>query len=143
MTILSEPGTATANEPTPPRTSRGKIVIGWMTSTDHKVWTNKQDEPVLKKGPEVYDQYGLAMDQVIRYQGKYYAYYHATEYKDWHEWTSCVASSEDLIHWKKYPANPILRENKSSPILVYDGVQYRLYSMHPEVCVHFPRKNRK
>ena len=37
MTILSEPGTATVKAPQPPPTSRGKIVIGWMTSTDHKV----------------------------------------------------------------------------------------------------------
>jgi len=37
VTILSEPGTATVKAPQPPPTSRGKIVIGWMTSTDHKV----------------------------------------------------------------------------------------------------------
>jgi hypothetical protein len=111
----------------------------WLaTSKDRKVWTNFQDDPVLKRGPEVYDQYGLAMDQIIKYKGKYYGYYHATEHKDWHEWTSCVAISEDLVHWKKYPGNPIQRENKSSPIVVYDGNQYRLYTMHPAVNVHFP-----
>jgi hypothetical protein len=32
---------------------------------------------------------------------EYYAYYHATAFEDWHEWTSCVAISDDLIHWKK------------------------------------------
>jgi hypothetical protein len=31
-----------------------------------------------------------------------------------------------------------MRENKSSPILVSDGEKYILYTMHPEVCVHFP-----
>ena len=111
----------------------------WLaTSTDHTVWTNQQDEPVIMMGPEVYDQYGLAMDQIIKYKSKYYGYYHATEYKDWHDWTSCVAISDDLKHWMKYPKNPIQRENKSSPILVHDGEQYRLYTMHPEVRVHFP-----
>jgi len=65
-------------------------------------------------GPEVYDQYGLAMDQIIKYKRKYYGYYHATEYKDWHDWTSCVAISDDLKHWKKYPKNPF--NEKTSPV---------------------------
>lgn len=113
----------------------------WMAvSTDLKVWTNKQDEPVIKLGPEIYDQFAVAMDQIIKYNGRYYGYYHASEFKDWHEWTSCMAVSDDLLHWKKYSRNPIMRENKSSPILVFDGEKYRLYTMHPEVCVHFPKK---
>ena len=80
------------------------------------------------------------MNQVIKYKGLYYGYYHASAYKDWHEWSTNVAVSKDMIHWKKYEKNPILRENKSSPILVNDGDQYRLYSMHPGVCLHFPAK---
>jgi beta-1,2-mannobiose phosphorylase / 1,2-beta-oligomannan phosphorylase len=113
----------------------------WLaTSTDMKTWTNKQDDPVVTAGPESYDKFGVAMDQIIKYKGRYYGYYHATEFKDWHEWTSCVVMSEDLVHWKKFRNNPILRENKSSPIIVDDGKQLRLYSMHPEVCLHFPEK---
>ena len=119
---------------------RGDLGIWLATSTDLKIWTNKQDEPVLKLGPEAYDKFGVAVNQIIKHQGKYYAYYHATAYEDWHEWTSCVAISDDLIHWRKYDKNPIMRENKSSPILVHDGEQYRLYTMHDEVCVHFPEK---
>lgn len=112
----------------------------WLAkSTDRKVWKNVQDEPVIRMGPEIYDQYGLAVNQIIRHQGKYYAYYHGTEYEDWREWTSCVAISDDLIHWTKYERNPIMRHNKSSPILVHDGYQYRLYTMHEKVAVHFPR----
>jgi hypothetical protein len=91
-------------------------------------------------GPHSYDKYAVAFDQVIKYEGSYYAYYHASEYEDWHEWTSCIAKSDDLIHWKKYNKNPILRENKSSPILVKNGEEYWLYSMHPEVCIHLPVK---
>jgi predicted GH43/DUF377 family glycosyl hydrolase len=119
---------------------RDDLGIWLAVSTDMKVWTNKQDDPVIKMGPEVYDQFAVAMDQIIKYNGRYYGYYHATEYKDWHEWTSCVAVSNDLVHWEKYKKNPIMRENKSSPILVPDGEKYRLYTMHPEVCVHFPEK---
>jgi predicted GH43/DUF377 family glycosyl hydrolase len=117
---------------------REDLGIWLAVSSDLKVWTNKQDEPVLKLGPEPYDRYAIAFNHVIQYKGSYYAYYIATEYEDWHEWTSCIAKSEDLIHWEKYPKNPILRENKSSPFLVRNGEKYWLYSMHPEVCVHFP-----
>jgi beta-1,2-mannobiose phosphorylase / 1,2-beta-oligomannan phosphorylase len=119
---------------------RGDLGIWLATSTDMKVWTNKQDEPVIQIGPETYDKYGVAVNQIIKHKGKYYAYYHATAFEDWHEWTSCVAISEDLVHWKKYENNPIMKENKSSPILVHDGEQYRLYTMHDAVCVHIPEK---
>lgn len=116
---------------------RGDLGIWLATSTDLKVWTNKQDDPVIKPGPEAYDRYGVACNQIIKHDGKYYAYYHATEFEDWHEWSSCVAISDDLVHWTKYTGNPIQRENKSSPILVYDGQRYRLYTMHDSVVVHF------
>jgi beta-1,2-mannobiose phosphorylase / 1,2-beta-oligomannan phosphorylase len=117
---------------------RGDLGIWLATSTDLKIWKNIQDEPVIQIGPEAYDKYGVAVNQIIKLKGKYYAYYHATAYEDWHEWSSCVAISDDLIHWTKYKNNPIMKENKSSPILVYDGTQYRLYTMHDKVAVHFP-----
>lgn len=113
----------------------------WLaTSKDLTVWTNVQDEPVLKKGPETYDQYAVAMNQIIKYKGRYYGYYHASAYKDWHEWSMNVAVSTDLIHWTKYPHNPILGNNCSSGILVPDGASYRLYTMHPDVKVFLPKK---
>jgi len=118
---------------------REDLGIWLATSHDLKVWTNTQDDPVIKMGPEIYDQYGLAMDQIIKYKGKYFGYYHATEFKDWHEWTSCIAMSEDLLHWTKFYNNPIMRENKSSPIMVPDGDTYILFTMHPDVCVFYPK----
>jgi beta-1,2-mannobiose phosphorylase / 1,2-beta-oligomannan phosphorylase len=119
---------------------RDDLGIWLAVSSDMKVWTNKLDDPVIKMGPEIYDQFAVAMDQIIKYNGRYYGYYHATEFKDWHEWTSCVAMSEDLIHWTKSDKNPIMRENKSSPVIVFDGEKYNLFTMHPEVCVHYPKK---
>lgn len=113
----------------------------WLAkSKDRLTWVNVQDKPVLEKGPETYDKYGLAMNQVIKHKGKYYGYYHGTAFSDWSEWSTNLAVSNDLIHWKKYPGNPILRENKSSGILVDNGVEWRLYSMHPEVCAHVSPK---
>jgi hypothetical protein len=120
---------------------RNDLGIWVATSKDLAVWTNLQDDPVLKMGPEEYDQYGVAMNQVVKHDGLYYAYYHGTPFEDWSLWSTNLATSEDLIHWKKYEQNPIMGDNKSSGLLVHDGEQYRLYTMHPEVCVHYPSNN--
>jgi beta-1,2-mannobiose phosphorylase / 1,2-beta-oligomannan phosphorylase len=117
---------------------RGDLGIWLATSKDLKVWTNVQDEPVITTGPTAYDKYAVAMNQVIKYEGRYYGYYHATAYKDWREWSTNVAVSNDLIHWKKYSGNPIIGENKSSGILVNDGKRWQLYTMHEKVNVHLP-----
>jgi predicted GH43/DUF377 family glycosyl hydrolase len=117
---------------------RNDAAVWLATSTDLKIWTNVQDDPILKCGPEKYDQFAVAVNQVIQYKGLYYAYYHASAYKDWREWSTNVAVSKDLIHWKKYEKNPIIGNDTSSGILVNDGAQYRLYTMHPEVSVYFP-----
>lgn len=126
---------------------RSDLGIWLAVSTDHKVWTNIQDDPVIKMGPDVYDAKGVAMDQIIKYNGNYYGYYHATPDENWASWNSNVAVSEDLIHWKKYGNNPIIKpdtisKNYSSPIVVFDGSNYRLYTMHNKVRLFFP-ENRK
>lgn len=117
---------------------RGDLGIWLATSNDLAMWTNVRDEPVIAMGPEPYDQYAVAMNQVIKFEGKYYGYYHASAYKDWREWSTNVAVSDDLVHWKKYAGNPIVGNNTSSGILVNDGKQYRLYTMHPAVNVYLP-----
>lgn len=117
---------------------RDDLGIWLAVSTDLKIWKNVQDDPVIAKGPDAYDKFAVAMDQVIRYKGLYYGYYHASAKKDLSEWSTNVAVSKDLIHWKKYPGNPVLGENKSSGILVNDGKRYRLYTMHDKVNLHFP-----
>lgn len=127
---------------------RDDLGIWLATSTDHEVWTNVRDDPVIKMGPGKYDSKGVAMDQVIKYNGRYYGYYHGTPDEDWATWNSNVAVSDDLIHWKKYDENPIvdtdsISDNYSSPILVYDGKQYRLYTMHGDVRLFFPRSANK
>lgn len=119
---------------------RDDLGIWLAASKDMKVWTNVQDEPVIKMGPEEYDQHAVAMDQVVKYKGRYYGFYHATAFDPWRDWTTNVAMSKDLIHWQKYPNNPIVAGNKSSGILVHDGDQYRLYTMHPDVRVYFPKR---
>ncbi len=117
----------------------------WLaTSKDLKVWRNVQDEPVLKPGPGAYDRDLIALNQIIKHKGRYYAYYHGTarEGPNARQWSTAVATSTDLLNWEKYPNNPLqpVAENKSSGILVHDGKGYRLYTMHPAVYLHMPAK---
>ena len=116
----------------------------WLAvSDDHMIWTNVQDEPVLKKGPGNYDPGAVACNQVIKFKGKYYMYYHGTSDAGWANqgavsiWTSNVAMSTDLVTWTKYPGNPVVEGDHSSPIMVYDGNNYRLYTMHNEVWLYY------
>jgi predicted GH43/DUF377 family glycosyl hydrolase len=119
---------------------RNDAAVWLATSTDLKVWKHVQDDPVLNPGPEVYDKFGVAFNQIIEKNGVYYAYYHGTAFEDWHEWSTNVAASKDLIHWEKYAGNPIVGDDTSSGIPVPDGKGYRLYTMHPNVKVFFPKK---
>ena len=118
----------------------------WLaTSRDRINWNNVQDEPVLKMGPEEYDAAAVAANQVVKFNDRYYLYYHGSDNPDWATekalWTSSVAMSTDLINWKKYPDNPIVEGDHSSPILVYDGEKHRLYTMHDQVWLYFPEGN--
>lgn len=121
---------------------RSDLGVWLARSKDLKVWTNVQDEPVLALGPEPYDKLMIALNQIIKYDERYYAYYHGSGTPEKPRlWTTNVAVSTDLMHWKKFAGNPLLpeRENKSSGYVVHDGKQFRLYTMHPEVNVHFSK----
>ena len=113
----------------------------WVaTSKDLRTWTNVQDEPVIALGPDAYDRFAIALNQVVRYRGRYYGVYHANADPQWKgPWTTCLAASDDLVHWEKYPGNPVVRSDDSSGILVDDGQGLRLYTMHPAVRLWRPR----
>ncbi|MBI2425135.1 MAG: glycosylase [Candidatus Hydrogenedentes bacterium] len=113
----------------------------WLaTSRDPKTWTNVQDAPVIPRGPEPHERTMIALNQVIKHDGRYYAYYHATCPENGpDQWTLNVAVSSDLIHWKKYPGNPIIPPNHSSGFLVQDGGVLRLYCTHPSMALFLPR----
>jgi hypothetical protein len=119
---------------------RRDLGIWLATSKDTKVWTNVDDEPVIKLGPNEYDSRQIALNQIVKYKGRYYAYYHGSGNEQPRLWSTNVAVSNDLVHWVKYRDNPLLpiEDNKSSGILVDDGKQFRLYTMHDKVEVHFP-----
>ena len=113
----------------------------WLAASDDlKTWTNVQDEPVILRGPEAYDRTMIAVNQVVKHGGRYYAYYHATcpeNGKD--RWTMNVAASDDLVHWTKYAGNPIIPADFSSGILVDTGNGFRFYCMHRTVSLFVPK----
>jgi hypothetical protein len=120
---------------------RGDRGVWLATSKDRKVWTNVQDEPVLAMGPDAFDKYAVAIDQVFERDGVYYAYYHANAHNPWKkDWTTNLARSKDLVHWEKYPGNPLIANDSSSSQLVRVGGRDRLYTMHPEVRAFEPAK---
>ncbi len=116
----------------------------WLaTSKDLKVWTNVQDEPVMKPGPGEYDRDWIAFNQIIKHKGRYYAYYHGCAVSGPRKnlWCTAIATSTDLLHWEKYPGNPLTptEQDLDSGIVVHDGKGFRLYTMqHPDVKLHLP-----
>lgn len=121
---------------------RNDLGIWLATSKDMKVWTHVQDEPVMTPGPGEYDKDLIALNQIVKHKGRYYAYYHgsARTGPKVRLWSTAVAVSTDLIHWEKYAGNPLqpVEQNKSSGIIVHDGEKFRLYTMHPQVYVYVP-----
>lgn len=110
----------------------------WLAaSRDLKTWINLQDEPVLKPGPDAYDARAVAFNQIIQHGDRYFAVYHGSGHETPPRWCTCLASSQNLKDWTKYPKNPLLGDNKSSGMFVSDGQRLRLYTMHDQVQVHF------
>ncbi|MFM7183871.1 MAG: glycosylase [Planctomycetota bacterium] len=115
----------------------------WLaTSTDGRTFTNVTDDPVIACGPDAYDRHAVAMDQVVNFDGRWYAYYHASPDPDRATWQTCLAASDDLVHWRKWPGNPLLpvdpqHPKRSSATLIHDGERLRLYTTHPDVRVRF------
>jgi len=117
---------------------RGDQGVWLATSRDLKTWTNVKDDPVLARGPDGYDASAVALNQIVKRGAYYYAFYHGNAQRPWKDWTTNVARSRDLVHWEKYPGNPIIKNNCSSAILVTTPQGDRLYTMHPDVKAFEP-----
>ena len=49
---------------------RGDLGIWLAISTDQKIWTNIQDDPVIEMGPDKYDAKGVAVNQIIKFNDR-------------------------------------------------------------------------
>lgn len=116
----------------------------WLArSTDLQTWTNVSDNPVIVPGPDAYDGLMIAMNQVLRLNGQYIAVLHGTGTPEKpRQWCTTLATSSDLVHWKKYAGNPLLPipDNRSSGVYVHDGQRFRLYTMHDRVDLYWGPK---
>ena len=104
-------------------------LASWLASTTEETplhFTKVQSAPVLSPGPEPYDKVAIACDEIIKYDGKYYMYYHATAHDPWDDWCYSIAVSDDLIHWTKYGKNPLSYDG-DAPILVDNGRELTLF----------------
>ncbi len=123
---------------------RSDLGIWLATSKDTRTWRNHSDEPLMLPGPDSYDGKMIAFNQIVKRDGRYFAIYHGSNVDTKPAlWTTCLAYSDDLIHWKKWSKNPLTpaTENKSSGIFVpVEGENFRLYTMHEQVQLHFPKK---
>lgn len=126
---------------------RGDKGIWLARSSDLKVFTNVQDEPVMVPGPDEFDRDLIALNQIIKHAGDYYAVIHGArkpaDPTQPSTWATGIARSTDLIHWTKSPGNPLrpISENKSSGLLIHDGQEFRLYTVHGRVDVHINTKD--
>jgi beta-1,2-mannobiose phosphorylase / 1,2-beta-oligomannan phosphorylase len=110
----------------------------WLATTNEplrRIWTNVRDEAVLRPGPAEYDKDMIAVDQIIKYRGAYFAFYHGSGTAMPRTWNTDLACSTDLVHWRKYEGNPIVNDNKSSGVVVPFRDRFRLYTMHDQVDV--------
>lgn len=115
----------------------------WLArSADRKTFTNVSDDPVIPVGPAVYDKGAVALNQIVKVDGKYVAVLHANETRPFGPyWTTTLAISPDLVKWTKAAANPLVSNNSSSGQLVrLPGGGWRLYTMHPEVRAYEPAR---
>ena len=117
----------------------------WLASTKDPmslVWQDVLDAAVLDPGPGSYDEEMIAVNQVFKYQGIYYAVYHGSGSGEAmpRTWTTNIARSTDRVHWQKYSGNPIVEGDRSSGVIVRTATGVRLYTMHGQIDMFEPAK---
>lgn len=82
-----------------------ELDLGHATSTDLHTWT--PHDPVLPAGPAgAWDESGNWAPDIIVVDGLYYCYYTGSNSNN--NQAIGLATSTDLDHWEKHPANPVV-----------------------------------
>ena len=85
---------------------------GFATSKDFTMWTKYAGNPVFPLGENgAWDDNHVRPKGFIKYGNYYYMFYEGAHYAEHVElWFDQVgmARSKDLIHWERYPYNPII-----------------------------------
>jgi hypothetical protein len=84
---------------------------GLAASLDGLSWTRAWDKPILSvHEPEVgeWEKACIYQPWLVEHEGLFYDFYNAKHMPDWVEQTG-VATSKDLMNWKRYGGNPVVR----------------------------------
>ena len=100
----------TYNSTPQPGFERGPGVIGLCYSDDLRNW--EVGDPILRpEGGADWEAAGLYKPWLMEHEGIYYIFYNAKNH-DQHPYKReqiGVATSQDLIHWERYPDSPVVR----------------------------------
>lgn len=82
--------------------------LGLAISSDLHHWEKFEASPILKKGgPREWDSLGAWDHSILFYKRRYYLTYGGNALIDG-QGSLGIATSEDLMHWSKYPGNPVV-----------------------------------
>ena len=94
--------------------------VGLALSNDGFTWT-KYPDPILSPGPESWDSAWTSTGQTFWNGTMYVMYYRGRDSADGSNLfihnAIGLATSQDAIHWDKYPGNPVLKGADSSSFL--------------------------
>ena len=119
-----------------PGFENGPGVIGLCFSEDLLSW--EISPPVLQPDPESpWESGGLYKSWLMECGGTYYLFYNAKNqtHQPWVERTG-FATSSDLVHWERFPGNPVLGLGKegsfddrfaSDPCILRDGDRWYMF----------------
>ncbi len=102
--------------------------LGLAISKDLYHWEKYEANPIIKKGgPREWDSFGAWDHSILFYKGLYYLTYGSNFLIDG-QGPIGIATSEDLIHWTKYPGNPVvIGRFECTELFEYGGRAHMLY----------------
>ena len=93
----------------------GPASIGFCTSTNLREWDMRAPCLHARDGAD-WERGGLYKSCLVKHDDMFYLFYNAkTEGNPWIEQTG-VATSHDLVHWKRYGKNPVLPVGEAGAI---------------------------
>jgi len=113
-----------------------KIGLAWTEDEDLLVW-HRLEAPILtpEEGGD-WERGGLYKECLLEHEGMFYLFYNAKNHNDgrWIEQTG-LATSRDLLVWRRYEGNPVLRVTPeawdsgfvSDPCVLRDGGTWVMY----------------
>ena len=82
--------------------------IHYATSRDGYHFTDPSPAPVVPVGPEgSWDSFTVETPRIFSEGGLFYMMYCGSDRNKDYPWNAGLATSRDLVHWEKYPGNPI------------------------------------